>query len=314
MNAERFMELMNTLPDDMIVTAVHAEYRRRPKLMRFLPAIAACLVIGIFAAVYPKLRMQTPEITEPPAATVTAETTAQTAAETTAVTVYTTAVSMKTTHRTTAETVSQTAAETVTDAEAVTDAVTEQEQVLTVPETPIQPETAPPPVTTAILTVTAETTEAPIQDAPESFHVDAPEEPTFTLPVITGPWQKENSAPSDWPEPYIRFYFVRSTPDDRGYMLDSRYDPAHQQYIVVKVWADYTDAALCGGTMTPSGLQLHFVCLRPPDSTVILYYAIPLPDGYDILPEDCRAEYTVVNDSDIFQEKQTDQPMIDVYA
>ena len=97
-------------------------------------------------------------------------------------------------------------------------------------------------------------------------------------------------------------------------MLDSRYDPAHQQYIVVKVRADYTNAALCGGTMTPSGLQLHFVCLRPPDSTVILYYAIPLPDGYDILPEDCRAEYTVVNDSDIFQEKQTDQPMIDVYA
>ena len=73
------MELMNTLPDDMIDTAVHAEYRRRPKLMRFLPAIAACLVIGIFAAVYPKLRMQTPEITEPPAAIVTAETTAQTA-------------------------------------------------------------------------------------------------------------------------------------------------------------------------------------------------------------------------------------------
>ena len=116
MNAERFMELMNTLPDDMIDTAVHSEYRRRPKLMRFLPAIAACLVIGIFAAVYPKLRIQTPEITEPPAAIVTAETTAQTTAETTAVTVYTTAVSMKTTQLTTAETVSQIVTKTVTSA------------------------------------------------------------------------------------------------------------------------------------------------------------------------------------------------------
>ena len=116
MNAERFMELMNTLPDDMIDTAVHAEYRRRPKLIRFLPAIAACLVIGIFAAVYPKLRIQTPEITEPPAAIVTAETTAQTTAETTAVTVYTTAVSMKTTQLTTAETVSQIVTKTVTSA------------------------------------------------------------------------------------------------------------------------------------------------------------------------------------------------------
>ena len=73
MNAETFLELMNTLPDEMIVTAVHAEYRRKRMPVYLLPAAAACLVIGLAAAVYPKLRMHTPEVTEPPA--VTAETT-----------------------------------------------------------------------------------------------------------------------------------------------------------------------------------------------------------------------------------------------
>ena len=67
MNAETFLELMNTLPDEMIVTAVHAEYKRKRMPVYLLPAAAACLVIGLAAAVYPKLRMHTPDVTEPPA-------------------------------------------------------------------------------------------------------------------------------------------------------------------------------------------------------------------------------------------------------
>ena len=56
---------MNTLPDDMIVSAVHAEYKRRTLPVWLMPAAAACLIIGITAAVYPKLRMQKPPVTEP---------------------------------------------------------------------------------------------------------------------------------------------------------------------------------------------------------------------------------------------------------
>ena len=102
--------LHDDLPEP--VSAVHSV-----RILRIIPAAAAaCLLIGVFAAVYPKLRIQTPEITEPPAATVTTETTAQNTPETTAVTVYTTAVSREATRRTTAETVNQTVSETVTDA------------------------------------------------------------------------------------------------------------------------------------------------------------------------------------------------------
>lgn len=140
MNALDVMKALGNVPADMIGacmddltaadepelpeagTALHDDLPEpvsavRPvRILRIIPAAAAaCLLIGVFAAVYPKLRIQTPEITEPPAATVTTETTAQNTPETTAVTVYTTAVSMKTTRRTTAETVNQTVNETVTD-------------------------------------------------------------------------------------------------------------------------------------------------------------------------------------------------------
>lgn len=114
MNPEQFILMMNDLPDSVIDSANSPVVRPKHKIWYMIPAVAACFIALISAAVYPKLRMQTPEITEPPAAIVTAETTAQTTAETTAVTVYTTAGSRKATRRTTAETVSQIVTATVT--------------------------------------------------------------------------------------------------------------------------------------------------------------------------------------------------------
>ena len=114
MNPEQFILMMNDLPDSVIDSANSPVVRPKHKIGYMIPAVAACFIALIAAAVYPKLRIQTPESTEPPAATVTAGTTAQNTAETTAVTMYTTAVSMKTTHRTTADTVSQTVTVTVT--------------------------------------------------------------------------------------------------------------------------------------------------------------------------------------------------------
>ena len=114
MNPEQFILMMNDLPDSVIDSANSPVVRPKHKIGYMIPAVAACFIALIAAAVYQKLRIQTPESTEPPAATVTAGTTAQNTAETTAVTMYTTAVSMKTTHRTTADTVSQTVTVTVT--------------------------------------------------------------------------------------------------------------------------------------------------------------------------------------------------------
>lgn len=65
MKAEEFMELMNTLPDEMIASAVRSEPQRSHRTFYVMTSIAACLVVGIAAAVYPKLRTQKPEIAEP---------------------------------------------------------------------------------------------------------------------------------------------------------------------------------------------------------------------------------------------------------
>ena len=273
MNAHVFSELLTDIQDEYIVSAANS--KSKPVRWYQISAAAACIALLIAAAFYPKLRIQTPEITEPPAEIVTTETTAQADAGTTALTVYTTVVSRKATRRTTAETVSQIVTETVTAA------VTVQETVLTVPETHKQPETVPPPVTTAIHPVTlAETTDVRIQDTPETFPADAiVKEPISTLPVIKVHWSRQETALLDPQEPYIRFRFMHSTPNESAFPFDSSFDPAQQPYIIVNAETDYKNAALYGGTLTPSGLLLHFVCLLPQDSTTALHYAIPMPDG-----------------------------------
>ena len=185
MNALDVMKALGNVPADMIGacmddltaadepelpeagTALHDDLPepvsavRSVRILRIIPAAAAaCLLIGVFAAVYPKLRIQTPEITEPPAATVTTETTAQNTPETTAVTVYTTAVSREATRRTTAETVNQIVNETVTDA------VTEKANGSGV--------------------ATATEKHAVSSDAPES---QPPDETIRTMPSQTEPYQ-----------------------------------------------------------------------------------------------------------------------------
>ena len=81
MNAERFMELLNTLPDEMLVSAAQAAPKRNRKpIIYLISAAAACLVVGLTAAIYPKLRTQTPEIVP---SGISSETTAQTESTTT---------------------------------------------------------------------------------------------------------------------------------------------------------------------------------------------------------------------------------------
>lgn len=293
MNAERFMELMNTLPDDMIDTAVHAEYRRRPKLIRFLPAIAACLVIGIFAAVYPKLRMQAPEITEPPAATVTTETTAQNTAEATAVTVYTTAVSMKTTHQTTAETVSQTVTETVTDAftdpvETQTDSVSE-----------LQPQTEPTMISTAITetvqqqpeTMTVPLWKGSVSGSPLDIILD--EIPDFSCLFRRLPFEQPDPF-FEIPSQYDRLREEFSIPQD--------FDLTQEPLLDITIITGYKNTAVTGCRYTQNGLNLTVSYLKTNEiSEYTVRYAIPIPENLTVEPENCTVEYVAMTDESEYQ-------------
>ena len=64
MNPTTFSELLTDISDEYIVSAANPHN----KSIRWyqVSAIAACIVLLISAAIYPKLRIQTPEITEPP--------------------------------------------------------------------------------------------------------------------------------------------------------------------------------------------------------------------------------------------------------
>ena len=298
MNAERFMELMNTLPDDMIDTAVHAEYRRRPKLMRFFPAIAACLVIGIFAAVYPKLRMQTPEITEPPAATVTTETTVQNTAETTAVTMYTTAVRQDATHQTTAETVSQTVTETVTDAftdpvETQTDSVSE-----------LQPQTEPTMISTAITetvqqqpdTMTVPLWKGSVSGSPSDIILD--EIPDFSCLF--------RRLPLEQPDPFFeissQYELLREE-----FSIPQDFDLTKEPLLDITIITGYKNTAVTGCRYTQNGLNLTVSYLKTNEiSEYTVRYAIPLPDNLTVEPENCTAEYVALTDEDAYQALLTD--------
>lgn len=60
MNSLKFVELLNELPDEMIDTAMRADYRRHYRIWYWIPSVAAVLIILITAAIYPKLCVQEP--------------------------------------------------------------------------------------------------------------------------------------------------------------------------------------------------------------------------------------------------------------
>ena len=73
MNANELYSLLNDLPDDYVTAAAGTHKQSRKPLYVMIPALAACIVLLLAAAVYPKLRTQKPEIQDP---VYTAETTA----------------------------------------------------------------------------------------------------------------------------------------------------------------------------------------------------------------------------------------------
>ena len=137
MNAEHFMELLNTLPDEMLVSAAQAAQKRNRKpIIYLISAVAACLVIGLTAAVYPKLRTQTPEIVPP---NISSETTTQTELTTTSVSSATqttkTSASLTTTIGSQTVSTAESSVIFMTSAQSVSAAETVSEQTATTEQT-----------------------------------------------------------------------------------------------------------------------------------------------------------------------------------
>ena len=311
MNAERFMELMNTLPDDMIVTAVHAEYRRRPKLMRFLPAIAACLVIGIFAAVYPKLRIQTPEITEPPESvaeiittmtsvpelaehseTQTATSPIQTSFASATVTVNTTASDAALT--TVTETVAPTATNPAqTDAAVVTD----------------PPKTDAPITQTAVAIETTALTEQHIETTDNSGISVIIEDPTIEIPL----WKGMVEYPESVSKPHLYSRFSRGTGDMNAWMrtlygIPQDYDLTQKHCLLVEIDTAYSNAVIIGCKPVPNGLTLIVAYLDDgKELNKTIHYAMQIPYNMTLEPDNCNADYLEMTNEELIQEMEKDK-------
>lgn len=93
MNDTDLLAMLDAIPDEFILSA--AKPQKRPVHLRYgISALAACLLLVLAAAVYPKLRAQSPPVSPPPAettiTTTPTETTATPAPESVVVPVVTT--------------------------------------------------------------------------------------------------------------------------------------------------------------------------------------------------------------------------------
>ena len=298
MNPKSFLGMMSDISDEYIVSAANPHSKSIHWYQ--VSAIAACIVLLISAAIYPKLRIQTPEITEPPAAIVTTETTAQTAAETTTMTVYatyTTAVRQDATHQTTAETVSQTVTETVTDAftdpvETQTDSVSE-----------LQPQTEPTMISTAITETVqqqSETMTVPLWkgsvSAPSELIID--EEPNFSCLFRRFPFEQ--------PDPFFAFSDQYECLREE-FSIPQDFDLTQEPLLDITIITGYKDTAITGCHYTQNGLKLTVSYLKTNEiSEYTVRYAIPLPENLTVEPENCTVEYVALTDESEYQVLLTD--------
>lgn len=301
MNTIELSELLNELPDEMIVTAVRGASRRRIMLIRTLPAIAACLVIGLAAAIYPKLRMQTPEITEPPAAIVTTaatvQNTAETTAETTVVTSHTTAVSRTTARSATGTTAIPVLTETMT----VMD--TEPDPVQTDIRTESRQETEPSTETSAV------TGSVQQHEISESTTLTIPDEPhTETVPIWIGSSFHQETAPKPHMKCRFNFFWENGIKEETAfdkqrifaeYGIPEDIELTDYRLAFFGIQSGYRNTTLTGGELSEDELVLHIsYSEEPPYVNEIIPVAIRIPEGYTFTPENFRAEYQVYTDAD----------------
>ena len=290
MNANLFSELLTDISDEYIVSA--ANPHSKPIRWYRISAAAACIVLLIAAVIYPKLRIQTPEIAVPPesvAEVITSTTTAPEIAEYTETQTITsliqTAVSSGTvTINTTA---SVAASATVTETKA---------------PTPTEPPETDVPVVTEL---PAESTDSIVTVA------------TKPQPITVPVWQGITVYPESVSLPHIdcRFGLCPNDANDRlrtEYGISPEYDLTQHQCLLIDVESGYSMAAVIGGKLAPEGLSLKVIYLNQPSDLAVQHYVIPLPENYTLDTENCYAECTELTDETKFQAMLTESPMIEL--
>lgn len=191
MNGEKLYELLQELPDEFITEAAGPHHKRRIAWRVMIPAIAACFAVIIAAAVYPKIRIQKPDITADVSSAATEQTavpvtqnpealTTEPAAQTTA-----SASAAQTTYTREAAAPAQTTQVTAQGTEAAAQPVTSPQTEVPKPQTTVTAAGTAPAVTTAEPNCIDEPVTGTTATAPPHFA-----EATTSASVNPGPGDK----------------------------------------------------------------------------------------------------------------------------
>ena len=315
MNPKSFLGMMSDISDEYIVSAA----KPHSKTIRWyqVSAIAACIVLLISAAIYPKLRIQTPEITAPLESMTEVITTTTTAPEfaghsetQTITSLIQTAVSSETVTVNTTASAAVSAAITEIDTSVQTDASTDAKP----PQTDVtiytdSPKTDAPITQTA---VTIETTVLTEQHFETTDHSDIPviiEDPVIEVPL----WKGIVMYPESVAEPHLYSRFSISTGDMDArvrtlYGIPQDFDLTQNRCLLIGIDTAYSNAVIIGCRQTPNGLTLIVAYLEDgKELNKTIHYAIPLPDNMTLEPDNCNADYLEMTDEELIQEMEKDK-------
>lgn len=293
--------MMNDLPDAVIDSANSPAVRPKQRIWYIIPAVAACFIALIAAAVYPKLRTQMPEITEPPVMN----------SETTAPVTTASGQTMQIVTQTSAQSVTENAQTTAAVSATVYTTANTESAETKAPETDLK--TVTEPEQTELPAVTEHTAES---SRPETTAATEPHTVTIPLwkgnvigliydeePLFNCSFQLFSSAQ---PDPF----FGLTDPYDllrEEFAIPQEFDPEQNPCMEISLTTAYKNTAVTGCRYTQNGLTLTVAYLENGGlSNQIIRYAIPIPDNLTILPENCNAEYIALTDEAVYQALLTD--------
>ena len=308
--------LLNTLPDEWIESAAAPRKRNRISLLRTVPAVAACMIVLIAAAVYPRLKGHTPpRVPETDAVTAETGTTAQTETEKISGTAVSSGTASAAESGETA--VPQTgltgASEdsAASSATAVSRSTSRQQSTVTTAKTESvsgsrTTENSAESTAKSVTTMVYET----LSDPDKTEEGTAPWSCSTALIRLYRQGGDIEESAAEMNTVYARFeMYTAETPDPVLTAAGlSDFDFSQYDCLLLHIQTNCTDAAVTACRLEQNGLVLTVSCLDAPsyqDKDGILFL-LQLPKSLHIRVTDCRAEYQHLTDRAAYLSRLTD--------
>lgn len=314
--------LLNTLPDEWIESAAAPRKRNRISLLRTVPAVAACLIVLVAAAVYPRMKGHTPpRVPETTAVTAETGTTAQTETEKKSGTAVSSGTASAAESGETADPqTGLTAAATDSAASSATAAscsTSRQQSTVTTAKTESvsgsrTTETSAESTAESVTTMVYET----LSDPDITEEGTAPWSCSTALIRLYRQGGDIEESAAEMNTVYARFeMYTAETPDPVLTAAGlSDFDFTQYDCLVLHLQTNCEEIALTGIRTERDLTVLTVSCL---DAAAIkekygVLYALAVPKSLNILPEGCRAEFAHLTDREVFRSRVTNSLILEL--